>query len=63
MGELLRFRFVKQVRGLIEEIVLFKRSEHVPVFSEVLSQAEAADLLSKEHFSVDGTLIEALASH
>lgn len=32
-------------------------------FSQVLSQAEQADLLSKEHFSVDGTLIEALASH
>ncbi len=31
-------------------------------FAQVLSQAEAADLLSKEHFSVDGTLIEALAS-
>jgi transposase len=32
-------------------------------FAQVLSQAERADLLSKEHFSVDGTLIEALASH
>jgi hypothetical protein len=32
-------------------------------FARVLSQAEDADLLSKEHFSVDGTLIEALASH
>ena len=32
-------------------------------FAQVLAQAEAADLLSKEHFSVDGTLIEALASH
>jgi transposase len=32
-------------------------------FAQVLSQAEDADLLSKEHFSVDGTLIEALASH
>jgi transposase len=32
-------------------------------FARVLSQAEEADLLSKEHFSVDGTLIEALASH
>ena len=31
-------------------------------FAQVLSQAEAADFLSKEHFSVDGTLIEALAS-
>ena len=29
----------------------------------MLSQAEDAELLSKEHFSVDGTLIEALASH
>ena len=32
-------------------------------FAQVLSQAEEAELLSKEHFSVDGTLIEALASH
>ena len=31
-------------------------------FARVLGQAQAADLLSKEHFSVDGTLIEALAS-
>jgi len=31
-------------------------------FAQVLSQAEGAGLLSKEHFSVDGTLIEALAS-
>ncbi|MCB1875140.1 MAG: IS5 family transposase [Chromatiales bacterium] len=32
-------------------------------FSRVLGQADRAGLLSKEHFSVDGTLIEALASH
>ena len=32
-------------------------------FSEVLSRADQAGLLSQEHFSVDGTLIEALASH
>ena len=32
-------------------------------FAQGLSQAEEAELLSKEHFSVDGTLIEALASH
>ena len=31
-------------------------------FAQVLGQAERADLLSKEHFSVDGTLIESLAS-
>ena len=31
-------------------------------FAQVLGQAKKADLLSKEHFSVDGTLIEALAS-
>src|SRR3989475_3094422 len=30
-------------------------------FAEVLDQARAADLLSDEHFSVDGTLIEAWA--
>jgi transposase len=32
-------------------------------FSAVLDQARAAHLLSDEHFSVDGTLIEAWASH
>src|SRR5262249_34355415 len=32
-------------------------------FQEVLKQAETANLLSDEHFSVDGTLIEAWASH
>ena len=32
-------------------------------FGQVLGQAERAGLLSREHFSVDGTLIEALASH
>ena len=31
-------------------------------FAQVPGQAERADLLSKEHFSVDGTMIEALAS-
>ena len=31
-------------------------------FALVLGQVDGADLLSKEHFSVDGTLIEALAS-
>jgi transposase len=32
-------------------------------FAQVLEQAGKADLLSDEHFSVDGTLIEAWASH
>jgi transposase len=32
-------------------------------FSAVLDQARAADLLSDEHFTVDGTLVEAWASH
>lgn len=32
-------------------------------FAEVLSQARGASLLSDEHFTVDGTLIEAWASH
>jgi len=32
-------------------------------FAQVLEQAREADLLSDEHFSVDGTLIEAWASH
>jgi transposase len=32
-------------------------------FDRILAQAKAADLVSEEHFSVDGTLIEAWASH
>jgi transposase len=32
-------------------------------FAAVLDQARAADLLSDEHFTVDGTLVEAWASH
>jgi len=32
-------------------------------FAQVLDQARAGDLLSDEHSSVDGTLIEAWASH
>jgi transposase len=32
-------------------------------FEQVLAQAKAAKLLSAEHFTVDGTLIEAWASH
>lgn len=32
-------------------------------FDQILKQAAADDLLSDEHFSVDGTLIEAWASH
>ena len=32
-------------------------------FEQVLAQARAAHLLSSEHFTVDGTLIEAWASH
>jgi transposase len=33
------------------------------LFAEVLEQARGRDLLSTEHFTVDGTLIEAWASH
>ncbi len=32
-------------------------------FTQLMKRAEAAGLLSKEHFSVDGTLIQAWASH
>ncbi len=32
-------------------------------FTEVMTQADRAHLLSREHFSVDGTLIQAWASH
>ena len=31
-------------------------------FAQIKAQAEGAGLLSSEHFSVDGTLLEALAS-
>jgi len=33
------------------------------LFGRVLEQARCEELLSKEHFSVDGTLIRARASH
>jgi transposase len=33
------------------------------IFAEVLAQARSRALLSTEHFTVDGTLIEAWASH
>jgi len=33
------------------------------LFAEVLAQARSCDLLSTEHFTIDGTLIEAWASH
>jgi len=33
------------------------------LFAEVLAQARSSTLLSSEHFTVDGTLIEAWASH
>jgi transposase len=33
------------------------------LFEQVMQQAKAAELLSSEHFSVDGTLIRAWASH
>src|SRR5229473_3205643 len=33
------------------------------LFAEVLAQARSGDLLSTEHFTVDGTLIEAWAGH
>src|SRR5476649_120831 len=32
-------------------------------FAEIMGQADAKGLLSREHFSVDGTLIQAWASH
>jgi hypothetical protein len=34
-----------------------------PLFAEVLAQARSRALLSSEHFTVDGTLIEAGAGH
>jgi len=40
--------------------------EHAVVeafFTQIMKQADAKGLLSKEHFSVDGTLIQAWASH
>lgn len=38
---------------------LIKHDTVVAFFNEVLAQAERRDWLSKEHFSVDGTLIQA----
>ena len=42
---------------------LIEHDAVVAFFNEVLAQAERKDWLSKEHFSVDGTLIQAWAGH
>ena len=42
--------------------MLFNSLTFIVFFALVLGQADQAGLLSKEHFSVDGTLIEAWAS-
>lgn len=42
---------------------LIEHEAVVAFFNEVIGQAERKDWLSKEHFSVDGTLIQAWASH
>lgn len=49
--------FSKNRDRLLEHQVMEK------FFTEVMKQADEAGLLSKEHFSVDGTLIQAWASH
>lgn len=49
--------FTKNRQRLIEHDAV------VAFFNEVLAQAEHRNWLSKEHFSVDGTLIQAWASH
>src|SRR5574343_981391 len=48
--------FTKNRQRLIEHDAV------VAFFNQVLAQAERQDWLSKEHFSVDGTLIQAWAS-
>lgn len=42
---------------------LIKHDAVIELFNLVLQQAQAKDLLSGEHFSVDGTLIQAWAGH
>lgn len=42
---------------------LIEHGAVVAFFDQVLAQAERQNWLSKEHFSVDGTLIQAWASH
>jgi transposase len=42
---------------------LIEREAVDKFFTEVMALADQKDLLSKEHFSVDGTLIQAWASH
>lgn len=49
--------FTKNRQRLIEHGAV------VAFFEQVLAQAEQSNWLSKEHFSVDGTLIQAWASH
>ncbi len=49
--------FSKNRERLIEHAAI------IELFNQVLEQAEARNLLSDEHFSVDGTLIQAWAGH
>jgi len=42
---------------------LLEHDTIIALFNEILTQAEQQDLLSGEHFSVDGTLIQAWAGH
>jgi hypothetical protein len=49
--------FIKNRQRLIEHDVV------VELFNQILAQADVQDLLSGEHFSVDGILIEAWTGH
>lgn len=42
---------------------LFEHAVVEPIFTEVMQLADKRQLLSKDHFSVDSTLIQAWASH
>ncbi|MYD91843.1 MAG: transposase [Caldilineaceae bacterium SB0662_bin_9] len=56
---------VRGERGVCKEleyILLFRWFLDLDLIDEVLCAADAEELLSDEHFSVDGTLIEAVAS-
>jgi transposase len=61
----------KLLRAFLLQVLYSVRSERVlcawrscpEFFSEVLAQARSRGLLSTEHFTVDGTLIEAWAGH
>src|SRR5260370_25759 len=63
MGSQFETMYAKVGRPSIPPEKLLRADVAKTFFAEVLAQARDRDLLSAEHFTVDGTLIEAWASH